>query len=143
FAGGYFSGAWEGNLSGTWEWEGGNWTQRAPTTNPPGRRLHAMAYDAARERVVLFGGEDLTHIRQFLEMVLSDTWLWDGSNWTQAITPHPLARDRHAMAYDLVRQRVVMFGGSDNYTNFSDTWEWDGTIWRQRSPATNPGARVN
>ncbi len=45
-----------GVLSDTWEWDGSNWTQRAPTNSPSSRVYHAMAYDAARQRVVLFGG---------------------------------------------------------------------------------------
>jgi Galactose oxidase, central domain len=47
------------------------------------------------------------------------------------------------MAYDTVRQRVVLFGGSPNTTSaaVNDTWEYDGTTWTQRTPATSPPAR--
>jgi hypothetical protein len=45
------------------------------------------------------------------------------------------------MAYDLVRQRVVLFGGRISTGFFSDTWEWDGSNWSQRTPAANPGGR--
>lgn len=41
------------------------------------------------------------------------------------------------MAYDAVRKRVVMFGGSLG----NETWEWDGTNWNQRNPATSPTSR--
>jgi hypothetical protein len=33
-----------------------------------------MAYDAARQEVVLFGG--------YRPGVVGDTWTWDGSTWT-------------------------------------------------------------
>ena len=64
-----------------------------------------MAYDAARQRVVLFGGFGGGH--------LGDTWEWNGTNWTQ-LTPStsPTARNAHAMAYDAARQRVVLLGGT-------------------------------
>src|SRR5262249_8951846 len=63
------------------------------------------------------------------------TWEWDGSNWTQqSPATSPSARTFHAMAYDLVRQRTVLFGGWDMVLNFflSDTWEWDGSNWVAR-----------
>ncbi len=51
----------------TWEWSGQLWTQRQ-NMGPQGRTLHAMAYDLARERVVLFGGTSSANIQ------LGDTW---------------------------------------------------------------------
>jgi len=43
----------------TWEWEDGvNRLQRILVTSPPGRFHHAMAYDSARQRVVMFDGSD-------------------------------------------------------------------------------------
>ena len=38
-----------------------------------------MAYDGARARVVLFGGNDL----QVDTPAFSDTWEWDGQIWIQ------------------------------------------------------------
>jgi hypothetical protein len=35
----------------------------------------------------------------------------------------------HAMAYDSVRGRVVLYGGSDGESNLADPWEWDGRRW--------------
>jgi len=65
-----------------------------------------MVYDAARQRVVLFGGEDNL-------AVFADTWEWDGTNWIQRspATSPPTSRGS-AMAYDLARQRIVKFGGT-------------------------------
>ena len=86
-----------------------------------------MAYDAARARVVLFGGVDPAGT------ALADTWEWDGSDWTKR-TPaaSPPARMSHALAFDLIRAKVVLFGGTVYpATFFADTWEWDGTTWRR------------
>ena len=63
-------------LGDTWEYDGVNWVQRSPASNPSARYYHAMAYDSARGVTVLFGGHD-TRDR------LNDTWEWDGTNWTQ------------------------------------------------------------
>jgi hypothetical protein len=43
-------------FSDTWEWDGSTWVQRTPNTVRSGRAGHALAYDSARGRVVLFGG---------------------------------------------------------------------------------------
>ena len=118
----------------TWEWDGTTWLPRTPVTSPLARRGHALAYDAARQRVVLFGGQG--NGGNF-----SDTWEWDGTTWLPR-TPvaSPLARSVHALAYDAARQRVVLFGGYSG-SPLLDTWEWDGTTWLPRAPVTSPLAR--
>jgi hypothetical protein len=71
-----------------------------------------MAFDALRNRVVLFGGNG----------PLNDTWEWDGTTWVQmTVAVSPPARGGHAMAYDAARRQVVLFGGWLP-TLFSDTW---------------------
>ena len=92
---------------------------------PPGvmnPRSTAMAYDAVRSRVVVFGGTDGT--------LLDDTWEYDGATWTQgpAAPPALTPRKLHAMTFDLARQRVVLFGGDDG-SLLNDTWIYDGAAW--------------
>jgi len=135
-----FAGANEYNLfdfADTWEWDGTSWIERSPAASPPPRFGHAMAYDAARGRVVLFGGYDF-----ITGLALDDTWEWDGNDW-RAVTPvtSPPKRFGHAMAYDGARGRVVVFGGSGDLGELADTWEWDGSTWIARAPATSPPAR--
>ncbi|MFU8802305.1 MAG: LamG-like jellyroll fold domain-containing protein, partial [Bradymonadaceae bacterium] len=114
--------------------EPGSWAELAASnTGLPAVAYHAMVYDSARGRVVLFGGE--------VEGVDSqETWEWDGASWTRVATTGPPARNRHAMAYDAARGRVVLFGGLVNDTRVDDTWEFDGVTatWTRRSPATAP-----
>lgn len=62
----------------TWTWDGKAWT-RIEATGPSPRWVHAMAYDQARQRVVLFGGG--LGGRPF--NALGDTWEWDGARWTE------------------------------------------------------------
>jgi hypothetical protein len=45
------------------------------------------------------------------------------------------------MAYDPVRQRVVMFGGGLQSTFLDETWEWDGNDWTRRTPTASPSPR--
>ncbi len=117
------------------------WIQTG-AVSPAERVGHQMVYDSARQRVVLFGG--VTSGSQ-TPTLYGDTWEWDGSRWTrQAVATGPSPRMSCAMAYDPVRRRTVLFGGSTGSTPSNDTWEWDGTTWqRMTSAGALPVARSN
>lgn len=102
---------------------------------PGGRTRGSMAYDAARNRIVLFGGQ-VNGVNQ------NDTWLFDGVHWTRVFPANsPVPRYGHRMVYDGARQQVVLFGGHRGDTRLNDTWIWDGTNWTQRTPANSPSPR--
>ncbi len=124
----------------TWEHDGVEWTEVTPQISPRARRFLAMAYDAARGRLVLFGGSDWDDGFVYL----GDTWEYDGEQWLE-ISPvnSPSPRAWHAMTYDSDRGRVVLFGGWDDYDFLSDTWEYDGVQWSEKSPALSPSVRAN
>ncbi len=65
-------------LNDTWTWDGTSWTQMSPSTSPPSRTNHSMTYDAAHGVILLFGGDASDGVTHY-----SDTWIWDGANWTQ------------------------------------------------------------
>ncbi|HZD03873.1 MAG TPA: kelch repeat-containing protein, partial [Longimicrobiales bacterium] len=61
--------------------------------------------------------------------------------WTQKQDVGPSARGGHAIVYDPVGERVVLFGGrAGGGTLQGDTWEWDGADWTQVAD-TGPDAR--
>ena len=101
---------------------------------PAARSGHAMAYDAARRVVLMFGGSGST--------TLGDLWSWDGARWTRLATSGPPARDDGVLVFDATRQRLVLFGGRSGQTLLSDTWEWDGTTWSQKT-GPGPEARLH
>ena len=71
----------------------------------------------------------------------SDTWLWNGAEWTQKLsTIYPSPRYCHAMAYDTALKQVVLFGGMVNYTPNNETWVWNGE-WCQKPSTIDPGGR--
>lgn len=65
--------------------------------------------------------------------------------WTQLTAQlRPERRYDHAIAYDTVRERVVLFGGVATSTasfSLSDTWEWNGVSWAERNPSNRPPQR--
>jgi len=115
--------------SDTWEYDGNTWVQRS-SGGPPGRSNPAMTFDSTRGVVVLFGGDPAG--------ALGDTWEWNGTYWLEHFgIAAPPPRGHAALAYDPVRQRSVLYGGSNNA---GDTWEWDGTSWTQMTTNTHPTA---
>ena len=66
----------------------------------------------------------------------------ESMTWVQASpSGPPPGRHNHAMAYDSVRRRMVVFGGFDGSFRLGDTWEYDGTAWVETTPASSPAAR--
>jgi len=120
-------------LNETWEWNGTDWSKHDTATSPLARRGHAMTYDAARKRVLMFGGKT--------NQILGDTWEYDGADWKEREPiDFPSKRAGACMAYDPRRQIVVMFGGAQGQTNFAETWHWDGVNW-SAGPAGPPALR--
>ena len=97
------------------------WTELEPTgALPPPRSDQVMVYDAAAERLILFGGWDEN------DKILGDTWAYDpaADRWTK-LTPAgdvPAPRAMAAMAYDRASGKVILFGGFDQERHFNDTW---------------------
>jgi hypothetical protein len=93
---------------------------------PEPRSGAAVAYDASRHVLVLFGGT--TGDRRQLD----DMWTWDGTHWTRlhpAAAPPPVASA--LMAADAADGTLVLYGAAGN------TWTWDGTTWRSH-PGSPP-----
>jgi hypothetical protein len=110
----------------TWRWNGVQW-ELAAASGPAARRDAAMAFDSARGRVVLYGGQECCGGPSEY-----DTWEWDGLRWALRATTGPGVRAAQAMAYDSRRGRTVLFGGRQrNTAPLGDTWEWDGGTWTQ------------
>jgi len=72
-----------------------------------------MAYDPDLNEIVLYGGASS-----------SDTWTWDGIDWTQ-VFPTNAPHDRYAypMVYDGAAHTVVIFGGFSSGPALGDTWQ--------------------
>ncbi len=107
----------------TWVWNGTDWIQKFPENAPSPRQASGMVYDGAHREVVLFGGDDTKHSNYY-----NDTWVWDGSNWTEKQpTNPPSARSYMGAAYD--GYNVSLFGGMLRGQSTDETWSWDGDSW--------------
>lgn len=121
----------------TYVWNGSSWDLRQPAVAPSPRQGAAMAYDGVGH-TVLFGGlyRYYDAMRTLRSEQLLDTWIWDGSIWTeQRSAAHPQADG--AMAAE-GGGGTLLFGGLSG----NETWRWDGSAWRQLQPAHSPPPRV-
>lgn len=125
-----------GTRSDTWTFDGSDWTQHA-VVGPPGLHRGGLVFHEAAGRFIHFGGLD--------NFCFSDTYEWDGNQWNALFAPGPDPRYGHAMAYDPIRQEIVLYGGYGNCEVFqqgrhlNDTWVFDGANWTRR-PVTGPPA---
>jgi len=125
-----------GVVGDDWSWNGadGTFTELSTGPRPAARQEFGLTYDSARSRLVLFGGQTSAASRT------AELWEWNAATatWVErtlpVMAPQPTPRARHAITYDPVRGRVVLFGGDTTSGNNDELWEWDGADWRRVSP---------
>jgi len=121
------------------------WSLLTPLTLPPPRSGHRMVYDAAGDRVVMYGGYDGVSPRRddVWELRLGSSPLtW--SNVTPAV-PGPGARSSHSAVYDPNGARMLVFGGTGPAFR-NDVWQLSlpssgPPIWSQILATGPPPAR--
>jgi hypothetical protein len=100
------------HLNDTWHFDGAAWTQLAPATQPPVRRQHVMVERPEFQDVIMCGGQEAGGAG-----MRSDTWRWDGFDWTQIVTTNtPRGKVAIDAAYDQIRQRIVIASGNPGPT---------------------------
>jgi N-acetylneuraminic acid mutarotase len=129
----------------TYDYATNNWIELTPAVGPAVRLSFAMVYDPDSQRIILFGGNSIT-----AGWELDDTWIYDyqTNTWTNANpTIKPPGRSDHAMAYDPVTKKTVLFGGmrdvGDTTYLLNDTWTYDfeTNTWTELTPEISPQER--
>lgn len=122
-------------LSGvTFRWEQGAWTE-VSTTGPAPRDELGMTHvpSLSGGDVLLFAGADG---RSFL----NDTWLWDGTAWSELPNAGGPGGFGQSLVFDAARARALVFGGAESASiQLSTLALFDGARWRDtpdpRAPA--------
>src|SRR6266849_9590880 len=109
----------------------------AIATHPPA--IGGLVYLKGRNEVLGFGGEDATN------SPIAETWMLSSGCWKKLVpTASPSARDLMAIAFDVTRGVVILYGGraggpGQTGSFLHDTWTWDGQNWTQ---VTTPGPSI-
>ncbi|MBN1320799.1 MAG: hypothetical protein JXA87_08160 [Thermoleophilia bacterium] len=146
--GGNSDSVYENMVADTWEYDpiANVWAQPEPLWDrPSARESHAMIYDPAAARVILFGGEGPSRGTY----LLNDIWSYDfaKNTWIE-LDPSgslPEKRTACAMVLDPDTGELVLFGGWDGDVFLGDTWSCDLTAMKwteQRFGGEAPPGRV-
>jgi N-acetylneuraminic acid mutarotase len=145
--GGWRAGPNDLNDTWTYDYNTNTWTNRTPSTAPPIRAGHGLAYDSESDRTILFSGWQSGSGGTLVHWV--DTWTYEYSSntWTNmspVVTPP--GKLTPSMAYDSESDRVILFGGLDDGGTYSgETWAYDFNTnnWTLMNPSTNPSDRFD
>jgi Galactose oxidase, central domain len=133
----------QGRFDDTWAFDpsSATWIELTPTsgTKPIKRCLHSLAYDAASNRLFMFGG----CASGFGPCPLNDLWAFDLQNrtWTQlsalqSASDVPAARSNPSMVLDATTQQLVVMGGQAANGASADAWGFGlGGAWRKLTDA--------
>ncbi len=111
------------------------WTRLADGPKPlVGQRI---VYDSESDRIIMFGGADLTTFKN-----INETWVYDYNTdtWTDmqpAVSPR--ARNYQGMVYDAKADRVVMWGGGASRADLKGadnaavwTYDYNTNTWQEQ-----------
>jgi hypothetical protein len=115
-------------LDDLWTFDGKSWQK----VECKGAKMagQSLVYDAKRRRLLEFGGwaGGSDESGDLLALVPEE------KEWKRVVAKPELARADAAIAFDLKRDRLVLFGGGKDR---DETWEFDGATW-SRSAAKGP-----
>jgi hypothetical protein len=128
---------WALSLSGS-----PTWSELKPGGSAAARYGHSAIYDAARKRMVVFGGFDGFAPRNDARALS----LAEKPSWSAITTPGPPPPGRyaHTAVYDSAGARMVISGGSDGVSSRQDVWALSlsgSPAWTALTPGSAPRTR--
>jgi len=114
----------------TWGYDGFTWMRKLEAHQPLSAGDGALLqYDSVNGLVVLVGATEMGQ--------QTETWVWNGTDWSQINGPQPPHALLGGMTFDTVRGEMVLI------TTNMQTWSFDGSAWTQRAPAHVPTPAPN
>jgi hypothetical protein len=137
----------QGRFDDTWAFDvaAARWVNLTPTSGakPLKRCLHALIYESAADRMILYGGCS----SGFGPCPQGDLWAFDlkTATWSE-LTPRgaaPTPRSDVSLAYAAANQTLFLFGGKAEAGASAETWSYDldGNVWMLLERPDGPSAR--
>jgi hypothetical protein len=104
------------------------WTEIKPEKLPTCVNEAAMVYESRSGKTLVIGG-----VCSITTPSSDQTWEWDGTNWTEVdVTNDPSRASGYALAYDSLRNEVIIFGGTTIFAQAprSTTMKYSDLVWR-------------
>jgi hypothetical protein len=127
-----------------------DWQEVTPRISPGATENPGMVYDVESDLVVLFGGEPIVGLDNYVGF--NETWIYDYNikTWTN-MSPSvaPPSRMNTEMVYDYESDIIILFGGyaklyeDPEKRYYNDTWAYDvnTNTWTEMAPAIAPSSR--
>ena len=122
----------KGASNETWVYDlnSNTWTEMSPDVSPPGRKDHAMAYDAESDRVILWGGGGPNPID------VGGVWAYDlnADTWEELeLSDMPRPIKGAAMVYDALNDRTLLYFRKEFWA-----YDYKDKQWRLLSDSPSP-----
>jgi len=91
---------------------------------PFSRGFHSAVYDVTSSKMLIFGGNNEAITANDVWALSNASGLGGTPSWSQLSTigGPPSARDAHGAIFDVVNQRMTIFGGDSGNNYFNDVW---------------------
>ena len=127
-------------LADTWayrgDWYSRRWEQIETPNAPAARHLPAAAFDPLRDRMVIYGGQNLSEDgREFVN--LYDMWEFDGTTWTQVMAEGPKIR-KPLLSYDEARNQLILLGNDETLATQMYIYDAAAQTWNEVTPEALP-----
>lgn len=125
-------------LNDTWTFKDDEWTKIESAQTPSVRQFPAMAYDRARDRVILYGGNVLAEDEESFAL-RDDTWELDGAQWRPITTATGTKVAKPILGYDPILNRTFLIGLNETGTAIV-MYRYDATngVWEPLTPTALP-----
>jgi hypothetical protein len=120
-----------GNLNTMWSWTGQSW--KSLGTDAPFRLLQAAAAPDVDGHSLLGyqAPRFIPPVPPITNMEPAQTWVWNGSGWTQLHPLHEPTASASGLFADPISHRVLLVGMNFAKGSAIEIWAWSGTDWSQ------------
>jgi hypothetical protein len=124
-------------VTDTWTWDGTSWKEQHPMHQPIFSFDWAatMEFDPVSRTVLLYGFAKTTS--ENLSNMQSQTWSWNGSDWTQLSPSQAPTMTGYLVAGGTHIYLLAGSAGRVGGRYVTQMWQWDGSTWTLLGPNNN------